>query len=1035
MPDVDWLVVTASNRAQARAYRAQIQARRGRHPFPVPARVLVIPDPRGRRAGSGGSTLWVLLCLARNLLRRRPDAPSIRSLFEKQRILIIHSGGDSRRLCSYAAQGKVFLPLPCTTADGAPAALFDLIVSGLASLSAPAQGQVLIAAGDVLLTFAPEAVRFDRPGVTGVAYPGTIERGSRHGVYVADRGGRVLDFLQKPDEATALARGAVDEAGRVLVDTGLLSLDPESVALWLKAAGARLAGGRLSIARGLLDDLLRGVGPPLDLYEQWLMAFVPALDEEAYVRAALARTRSGARWNRTRLVALHRSLHRQPFQVNILPFCDFFHVGTTRELLSNVGTLNRTARAHGFANFDQSYVAARASVEGAFVYNSVLESAQINAGPGVLLESVRTEQAVDLPRSNVVVGWPHEASTALRLPEGWGAVCLPVRAATARRTRAGRKRPAPQDSWAVVLFGIADDFKTPAGEGGTFGNRPLLEFLGSTGLSESSLWPGIDPARRTLWNARLWSVGEIDGVLEATLWMCGPPRKDRVARWAKRPRLCMDEVLGRVDHDRMRNQREENRRVAELFTLERRFEGGPRFPASRLLGMIKDGREAGLVQAQIARLLDRSEDSLLRAHLYEFAHLVARRHRRGLPSQHGMRRGSMEKNAFALVAQAVSRNVQIPDEPRPAKVLPDQVVWVTCPVRTDFSGGWSDTPPICTEMGGTVLNAAVTLNGQYPVQVIAKLQEKPRITLTSLDLAERVDILTTPSPEECVDPRHWAALPKAALILAGICPRDPRVPLRRWLHRLGGGLDITLFSALPKGSGLGTSSILGAAVLACMARVLGESLPRETLIARTSILEQMMTTGGGWQDQIGGIEPGVKLIRTRAAVDQTPSIHRIAFDFSPGGSFRSRMLLYYTGYTRMARNILQNVVARYLARDAETIQIIHQLKGAAERMESELGSGDADGFGRGIDRYWELKKQIDPGSTNARIEALIRPLNRYLTGRLLPGAGGGGFLLMVARDEEAAGRVRRHLAVHPPNALARFFDLDIDNRGLSVTVL
>jgi galactokinase/mevalonate kinase-like predicted kinase len=129
------------------------------------------------------------------------------------------------------------------------------------------------------------------------------------------------------------------------------------------------------------------------------------------------------------------------------------------------------------------------------------------------------------------------------------------------------------------------------------------------------------------------------------------------------------------------------------------------------------------------------------------------------------------------------------------------------------------------------------------------------------------------------------------------------------------------------------------------------------------------------------------------------------------------------------------VVGRYLAYDPDAIEIIRLLKESAEEMESALGMEDVDAFGRGIERYWELKKRLDPGSTNEKIEALLKPLNRHLTGRLLTGAGGGGFLFMVARDAEAAARIRRHLEKNPPNPLARFFTFAIDPKGLSVTVL
>src|SRR5207249_2364833 len=82
--------------------------------------------------------------------------------------------------------------------------------------------------------------------------------------------------------------------------------------------------------------------------------------------------------------------------------------------------------------------------------------------------------------------------------------------------------------------------------------------------------------------------------------------------------------------------------------------------------------------------------------------------------------------------------------------------------------------------------------------------------------------------------------------LAGFAAGQTAGDLRPLLERFGGGVDLTIFSALPKGSGLGASSILGAAVLACLARLSGETLTPEQLIARTSLLEQRMTTSGGW---------------------------------------------------------------------------------------------------------------------------------------------------------------------------------------------
>jgi galactokinase/mevalonate kinase-like predicted kinase len=387
------------------------------------------------------------------------------------------------------------------------------------------------------------------------------------------------------------------------------------------------------------------------------------------------------------------------------------------------------------------------------------------------------------------------------------------------------------------------------------------------------------------------------------------------------------------------------------------------------------------------------------------------------------------------VAEEVSRCVTLPTAPRPAGILHDQVVWVTSPVRIDFAGGWSDTPPICLEQGGTVLNAAVTLNGQYPIQVMAKLSSERRIRVSSIDLGDSRTFTSAAELQDHSDPHDWCAIPKAALVLTGIVPSQRGASLGKWLATLGGGLDLTIFSALPKGSGMGTSSVLGAAVLACLDRVLGVPFDAGRLIRMTSVLEQRMQTGGGWQDQIGGLLPGVKLISTRPGADQTPTIRSVPFDAEGKRDISSRCLLYFTGQKRMARNILGNVVNRYVSRADGVLGIVSALKRGASAAADCLARHDVSGFAARVQEYWELKKKIDPGSTNAGVEELMARVGEAATATLLPGAGGGGFILVIAKSAAAARRLRADLESNPPNPYARVFDFDIDPVGLKVTVL
>ena len=398
----------------------------------------------------------------------------------------------------------------------------------------------------------------------------------------------------------------------------------------------------------------------------------------------------------------------------------------------------------------------------------------------------------------------------------------------------------------------------------------------------------------------------------------------------------------------------------------------------------------------------------------------------------GVAPGTMVTDA---IAQLVGHRVPVPIEPARAAIVPGQMVVATSPVRIDLAGGWSDTPPICHELGGTVVNAAVSLGGRQPLQAVAQLSDEPVVRITSIDLGRSVEFVRTEDLLSFRDRLDWSAIPKAALVLSGLVPADASVRLEDWLAGVGGGVRLTVFAAVPKGSGLGTSSILGATVLAALARLTGTEHPLDELTARTSMLEQLMRTGGGWQDQLGGVVPGCKILRTPAGELQRPAVERIDIPDTARQELADRTILYYTGMQRLAANILQNVVGRYLARDPECVSIVHQLKSDAERMHSELTGGDIDAFARTLGDYWTLKQRLDAGASTPEIESLLDPVRDELSGYELPGAGGGGFLLLIARDIGAAARVRGTLDALRPNRTARRYEAAIDAQGLRVSVV
>ncbi|MCY2927673.1 MAG: hypothetical protein NT031_19975 [Planctomycetota bacterium] len=397
----------------------------------------------------------------------------------------------------------------------------------------------------------------------------------------------------------------------------------------------------------------------------------------------------------------------------------------------------------------------------------------------------------------------------------------------------------------------------------------------------------------------------------------------------------------------------------------------------------------------------------------------------------------VKAEAFAAQGRAILFSVS---RPAPLAVSPlrsDEIVWGRAPARLDLGGGWSDTPPYTLERGGAVINAAICLNGQPPIHAYARLTRDPVIRIASIDVGTRVELTSLDELLNYNNARDEFALVKAALAMSGLSPAAASWPegttLQHMLETLGGGIELTTLAAIPKGSGLGTSSIVGAVVLAVVQRVLGKSLTPQELFHGVLRLEQALTTGGGWQDQIGGAVDGVKVITTAPGLVPDPRIHYVPADVLDPEANGGCTLVYYTGLTRLAKNILQQVVGRYLDRDREAMNTLAQIHALPPLTAQAMARKDLAGFGKLIDRAWRLNKQLDPASSNETVEAILAGLGPHIHGAKLLGAGGGGFLLIVCKSPADAANVRHLLETQPPNPRARFFEFNIDLQGLVVT--
>jgi len=178
----------------------------------------------------------------------------------------------------------------------------------------------------------------------------------------------------------------------------------------------------------------------------------------------------------------------------------------------------------------------------------------------------------------------------------------------------------------------------------------------------------------------------------------------------------------------------------------------------------------------------------------------------------------------------------------------------------------------------------------------------------------------------------------------------------------------------------------------------------------------------------------VKVITADPGLIPDPRIQYVTPDVLDPALNKGRTLLYYTGLRRLAKNILRTVVGRYLDRDREAMRTLRALHAFPPELSAAMAAKDLKKFGELIDTAWGLKKSIDPDSTTDVIEGILARIKPHMFGATLLGAGGGGFLLIIARSPEDAEKIRTRLESDPPNGRARFFAYDISREGLSVTV-
>ena len=297
------------------------------------------------------------------------------------------------------------------------------------------------------------------------------------------------------------------------------------------------------------------------------------------------------------------------------------------------------------------------------------------------------------------------------------------------------------------------------------------------------------------------------------------------------------------------------------------------------------------------------------------------------------------------------------------------------PLRIGLLGGGTDLPSYYLEHGGRVLNCAI--DKYIYVIVKQRFDDEIYVNYSKKEIVSRV-----------ADIEH--ELVREAMLMTGVT----------------GGVEITTLADIPSsGSGLGSSSAVTVGLLHALYAYTGRQVSAEELAEGACRIEiERCGKPIGKQDQYIAALGGIRDLRFGPG--EEVSHEELGLSASERVALQQQMMLFYTGITRRADNILAEQNANVPA-TLPQLDLLRDLAGFAVKR---LRSGDVDAIGPALRESWEAKRKLASGVSNSQVDgAVTRALEAGASGVKLTGAGGGGFLVVLCPMERQRA-VRESLA-------------------------
>ncbi len=291
------------------------------------------------------------------------------------------------------------------------------------------------------------------------------------------------------------------------------------------------------------------------------------------------------------------------------------------------------------------------------------------------------------------------------------------------------------------------------------------------------------------------------------------------------------------------------------------------------------------------------------------------------------------------------------------------------PLRMSFVGGGSDMSDFYTRYGGAVVSTAI--NKYMYITLNKRFDESIRVSYSKTEIVDHVN-----------DIEH--SLVRESLKHMGLTQ----------------GIEITSIADIPsKGTGLGSSSAFTVGLLKALYAYEGKFTSASTLAEEASKIEiDVLHEPIGKQDQYASAFGGFNFIQFNP--DHSVTVEPIIFSKNTRDTLQENILVFYTGLTRSASDILSKQKDN-INSDNKKIETLKTMVGLAKKLRDDLQANNLDSFGPILHENWILKKQLADSVSSPDIDRWYETgLEHGALGGKLLGAGGGGFLMFYAPQEK-----------------------------------